>query len=528
MNNEENIQSLLKNTYFPFFRYFGGLTNIQVYAIPEILKGKNAIVVSPSASGKTEAVIAPIVERIISEGEIFPFSVVYVVPTKALVNDIEKRISSPLGELEISVGVRTADRRELKIKKPQTFIITTPESLDSMLCRHSYFFSNIKCLVLDELHLIHGNYRGDQLRCLIGRIEKWHSKKEIQFVALSATIEKPFDVASMYFKNAFVIKEEGIKPFKIKLVDDLIEGVNFLKENNRNKFLVFANSRKEVEILSGVFKNFWPSDRILVHHGSLSKKQRHEVERVMREWKWGICIATTTLELGIDIGDINAVLLYGSPPLPSTFLQRIGRGCRREKEIIAVCFYRNDTERKEFLNLAEIIMSEKIEEKEYYPDISVVVQQIFSILYGNPQGKELDKLFEITQILCDEDKLVKILTHLVEIELIEKKGGKYYATTLLMDMGEKGVIHSNIPDEKKYELKDILTGKIIGEITISANIGSNIPLGGYVWEVIAKEKRQLIVRKIGDILTMPKFKKRPSSGAFYKYLPEELKNLQKV
>lgn len=119
--NEAEIKKLLKRTYGPFFGSFGRMTPIQSALIPPLVKGKNAVGVSPPASGKTEAALGPVAERILTIGA-RPLSILYVAPTRALINDIEKRIRGPLGSVGLSLSVRTGDRPELRTARPENVV----------------------------------------------------------------------------------------------------------------------------------------------------------------------------------------------------------------------------------------------------------------------------------------------------------------------------------------------------------------------------------------------------------------------
>ena len=528
--NDTAIKKLLKRVYTPFFGSFGRLTPIQSALIPPLMEGKNAVGVSPAASGKTEAALAPIVERVLAAGE-KPLSILYVAPTRALINDIEKRISQPLASVGLSLSVRTGDRHELRTIYPENVLITTPESLDSLLCRYPRIWKDTMAVILDEIHLLDNTYRGDQLRVLLRRLEKWHTKKPVQYCALSATISQPANMAGRYFESAAVVRAGTARGISVHLFPDMKSVVKFLRQNKRHKVLIFCNSRKDVEELAVSLKSFWPSDRILVHHGSLSRKERESVEDAMRTWQWGLCVCTMTMELGIDIGDISAVVLYGPPSTPSAFIQRVGRGGRRGSEILAVACYRNnDGERDEFEIYFRLAQKGLVEQIEYMADISVCIQQIFSLLYGRPWGLRWDDMQDILSPLCNTDTLEAILVHLADLGFVEESPGRYRATTKLMDMGYRGFIHSNIPQTGDFRIMDAATGRVIGELFIEAAVGSHFVLSGRVWKVLQVKAKQktLIVGRIGALDSLAHFTQRESRGAFFRYLPKELRACAKI
>ena len=171
MTSSNDIRDKLLKTNRVFFSRFPSLTDVQNKTIPKILEGQNCLIISPTASGKTEAVIAPICERILSEHSqietLKHLLVVYVIPTRALVNDIYKRLEDSLLRLNISIASKTSDKDNFKIENPQNILFTTPESLDSLLMRHPQVLKNLEYVIIDELHFLDNNYRGDQLRVLL-------------------------------------------------------------------------------------------------------------------------------------------------------------------------------------------------------------------------------------------------------------------------------------------------------------------------------------------------------------------------
>jgi len=523
--NEAEIKKLLKRAYGPFFGSFGRLTPIQSLLVPALMKGENAVGVSPAASGKTEAALAPIVERVLTIGG-RPLSILYVAPTRALINDIEKRIREPLASVGLSLSVRTGDRPELRTTRPENVLLTTPESLDSLLCRYPRIWKDTRAVILDEIHLLDNTYRGDQLRILLRRLEKWHTEKPIQYCALSATISQPADMAGRYFEFAAVVRPGTMRGISVHLFPDMEGVIQFLRQNKYHKALIFCNSRKNVEELALSLKGFWPQDRILVHHGSLSRKERESVEKAMRTWQWGLCVCTMTMELGIDIGDIDAVVLYGPPPTPSAFIQRAGRGSRKRNEMLAIGCYRNDRdERAQFEIYSHMAEKGLVEEIEYTADISVCVQQVFSLLYAMPGGLRWDDMRDILSPLCETDSFKAILVHLADLGFVEESAGRYRATTKLMDMGYRGYIHSNIPQTRDFRIMDAGTGRVIGELFIEAAVGSHFVLSGKVWQILQVKAKQktLIVGQVGPLDSLAHFRRRYSCGAFSRYLPRELR-----
>ena len=203
ISNQIELKKKLRRTWTTFFGRYGKLLPIQLKTIPVLLERKNAIVVSPTASGKTEAIVAPLIEKLLRENW-ENMSILYISPTRALVNDMYYRLKEQLDELDISLSLKTGDKPYFNPRNLPNFLITTPESLDSLICRYPSSFKNIKAVVLDEIHLLDNTYRGDQLRMLLKRLE-YIAETDFNMYALSATIADPEDVGSRYLKNFEII-----------------------------------------------------------------------------------------------------------------------------------------------------------------------------------------------------------------------------------------------------------------------------------------------------------------------------------
>ena len=195
-----SIRRHLKYAWVPFFSRFGKLTPVQIETIPKILDGINVVVMSPTASGKTEAVVAPVAELFISR-QWKELAILYVVPTRALANDTLARIEGPLRDMGIATVLKHGDKPYLSGYLPNC-LITTPESLDSLICRRPKIFATLRAVILDEIHLLNNTYRGDQLRLLLHRLKKLAFDASFAVHLLSATLSEPYQVAQRYSENS--------------------------------------------------------------------------------------------------------------------------------------------------------------------------------------------------------------------------------------------------------------------------------------------------------------------------------------
>ncbi len=515
------IKSSLEKTWITFFGRFGRLTEIQIKTIPKVLEKKNVLVVSPTSTGKTEAIVAPLSELLIREGW-NGLSIVYIVPTRALANDLYSRLKDPLKELNIKCDFKHSDKPRINYSDLPNLLITTPESLDSLICRHKDIFSNLRALVIDEIHYVDNTYRGDHLRILINRLQKL-SMYKFNIYLLSATIANPVEVGKRYVSEFEIVNSYKGRDVDYVIVKNDIDLKNEILSRNIKKILVFCNYRETTEMIYSNLKNLFKYYYVFVHHGSLNKKVREEAEEYFKESRYSICIATSTLEVGIDIGDIDCVVLYEIPWSLFSFIQRIGRGNRRENVIFSIAKASNEEEVHFIEQLYNAAKVGVLPREEYYPDYSVVVQQVFSVLYENRSGLRLEELYELLNPICDLSLLNKILDYLVDQSYVYKSFDRFKLSTFIRDLGEKGKIHSNIPDSLEYEVIEKTSGKRIGKI--SGYIDEYFVLGGIPLRVVEINdyKRQIWVEKVKGNFEAPIFKRKKNIGAFFGYLPNEVK-----
>jgi ATP-dependent Lhr-like helicase len=328
-----------------FYGSFRELRPTQREATTPILDGLDVLVLSPTGSGKTEAVLAPLVDRYLPAMRSGTgCTVLYITPTRALANDLLRRLQPSLDRLGVSVGIRHGERNDLSRASKPGVLITTPESLDVMLVSREQWIVAVRAIVIDEIHLTYNTQRGFQLALLIRRLEHAASR-QVQVIGLSATVA---DAKSMwdFFRPGsehVVVRDQGSKPLDYYIAEvprheDVATLINLLATEREAKILLFANSRRECDSLGAALRsNTTLGEDVFVHHSSLDREARLEVERAFQQSRRAICVATSTLELGIDIGDIDLVMLYGRPGSWESLLQRIGRGNRRSEKTNVVC-----------------------------------------------------------------------------------------------------------------------------------------------------------------------------------------------
>lgn len=516
------IQRGLGDLWSPVFGGFGRLTPIQAEALPVLLDRRDAVLTSPTASGKSEAALAPAVRDLLDTGG-DGVGLLWVIPTRALVADMDRRFRGLLGSLSVPAAFRTSDRAHLPAVPPRA-LFTTPESLDSLLCRRRDLFKNsVRTVVLDELHLLDGTARGDQLRVLLRRLEGDHLRERPHRVILSATVADPPALAARYIGDAAICASGQAREIDFSLAEDLAGALRQCRAAKRHKVLVFCNARRDCErlALEADEQRLWPRDRISVHHGSLAAALRREVEAGLRESRVALCFATMTLEIGVDIGDLDAAVLNGPPPTREAFHQRVGRACRREDRIFSVGIAAGPMEATIF---EEYLAPERAETMtQAPPDLSVVVQQLLSMVFAAPRGRSVEDLGKRVEPLCSPEQLSAITDHLVSQGLLRSAGrGVLAAGETVMDMGEQGTIHTNIDEPRAMQVVDQTTGRVLGEVSWDPGRGGAVVLGGRSWQVSEGRRGQLVARIAGADKGVAAFSPRRSRGRFARFLPPEL------
>lgn len=514
------IRPRLRYTWRPFFGRFGKLTDVQLATIPAVLDGASVVVMAPTASGKTEAVAAPIAERHRLE-RWEGLAVLYVVPTRALANDTLVRIGGPIEDMGMRIALKHGDRPYLP--DDLDWLITTPESLDSLLCRRSELFATLRAVVIDEIHLLDGTYRGDQLRALLMRLQ---TAAQIEFAIhlISATLPNPDQVAQRYTQTYQLVQVAGGRESSLHYVGSHREIKDLAQANGWKKVLYFCNRREMVEQTAAELTSLWRPYPVVAHHGSLTRTKREEAEQVLRERSPAVGVATSTLEVGIDIGDIDLVVLAETPWSISAMMQRIGRGCRRAGRIQAAALIATSEEHHLVETMFDRAANGVLDVEPYSPDWSVVVQQILSIVFQyRGTGARADDIRSALSILSPDNITDMILDHLGTRDYLVRRGERWFPTTTVMDEAERGNIHSNIPDSTSYRVIDVDSLQEIG--TIAGVFDDVFLLARQAWQVVDVHQTTIRVRRYRGAAKAAVFKSHHHSGQFYRLLPQVLKGL---
>lgn len=319
------------------------LRPLQKQSIEAVMAGQHVIMLAPTAGGKTEACLFPLFSKMLFENW-NGLSILYICPLKALLNNLNTRIQEYTSLIGRKSDVWHGDTSQTKRKKifadPPDCLLTTPESIEAMLIStrtdHASFFANIHAVVVDEIHALAGDDRGWHLLSILERLTKI-AGREIQRIGLSATVgnpEKLLKWLSFHCEGVHNIllpssETKSDVDITIDYVGSLGNAAVILSRLYRGqKRLVYCDSRSRVEQLSAELKGY--GIKTYASHSSLSVEERKRSENAFHNEKDCIIVATSALELGIDIGDLDRVIQVDAPATVSSFLQRLGRTGRRE------------------------------------------------------------------------------------------------------------------------------------------------------------------------------------------------------
>ncbi|QSB05146.1 DEAD/DEAH box helicase [Natronoglycomyces albus] len=331
------------------------LRPLQKEAIGPILDGEDTILLAPTAGGKTEASSFPLISAMASQ-EWNGLSVLYLCPIKALLNNLAPRLEAYAGWMGRTVGLWHGDIGESVKNRmradPPNILLTTPESLEGLLIStktETDFFANLRAVVVDEVHAFASDDRGWHLRAVLERLTRL-AGRPLQRIGASATVGNP-DELLKWLQGAGIGRRPGrvIAPgvlpvgsqipenppsgeIELDYVGSVSNAAKVIATLHRGeKRLVFCDSRKLVEQLAGWLREFGVT--VFLSHSSLSVGERRRAEQAFAEARDCVIVATSTLELGIDVGDLDRVIQINAPKTVASFLQRLGRTGRRSGSV---------------------------------------------------------------------------------------------------------------------------------------------------------------------------------------------------
>ncbi|MEU4319435.1 DEAD/DEAH box helicase [Nocardia fluminea] len=323
---------------------WNGLRPTQAAAVAPLLAGDDTLVIAPTAGGKTESAIFPLLSMM-AEQDWQGLSVLYVCPLRALINNLGPRLDRYAQWLGRSAAiwhgdVSQADRQRILRTRPD-ILLTTPESLEAMLVstktQPHVLFSNLRAVVVDEVHAFAGDDRGWHLLAVLERLSRI-AGRDLQRVGLSATVGNPGELLAWLQGSSGDRPRRVITPptesvmqppdLTVDYVASLPNAAKVITALHQGeKRLVFVDSRKRAEELGAHLRALGVNT--FLSHSSLSAAERRRSEDAFADARDTVIVATSTLELGIDVGDLDRVIQVGPPRTVASFLQRLGRTGRR-------------------------------------------------------------------------------------------------------------------------------------------------------------------------------------------------------
>ena len=335
---------------------WSSLRPVQEEAGEALLAGDNAIILAPTAGGKTEASIFPTLSQMVENGPT-GVGVLYIAPIKALLNNQSDR----LGLYTEMVGLRRVvwhgdtpeSARRQFLRDPTELLMTTPESLEVMLVSQRVdeykLFSDLRTVIIDEVHALAGSDRGAHLLSVLERIARV-SRHDVQRVGLSATVGNPQAILEWIQgtsqRPGRVVdppKKPGRRQILVAHRQDLLTlSRDAARVAQGQKSLFFCQSRATTEAVAGYMRS--AGTTVFVHHSAVSREERQLAEERFQNGNDACIVCTSTLELGIDVGDLDRVLQAEAPSTVSSFLQRMGRTGRREGQAANTTFFCETTD----------------------------------------------------------------------------------------------------------------------------------------------------------------------------------------
>lgn len=503
------------------------LSVIQAKAFKYIALNYTTIIVAPTGSGKTEAALIPIMS-ILSEKKAEPISLIYVTPLRALNRDLELRISRLSTCFGLRVAVRHGDtpvslRKKIK-ESPPHILLTTPESFQYIVADEIYrkYLSNLHYIVIDEFREIITSKRGVELLSAINIVEKIINRRLVK-ACLTASLTNVLKAIELVDSPTYVqvVESSASKsvhisvetPGKIaKECDGHELGVRLEKLveliESQGHAIIFTNTRDTAENIAWHLSNLSKLyGGVSVHHGSLSKESRVSTERAFREGKLKAVIATSSLELGIDVGHVDYVIQYMSPRQAVRLMQRIGRSVHRITGVSrgAIVTIRNFYDILESIVLAgRTVMG--VLEKEEIPDkpLDVLAHQVALRVMISPgmQKADLYAEFYSSRVFhgLDLDSFNEVLKFLEELKVIRVVNGGIYPGRRLKQYFYRVTM---IPEVRIVNVIELSTGRVIGSLNeefIVTGLEENAPfvLAGSLWKFIGydRERGKLYVEPV--------------------------------
>jgi ATP-dependent Lhr-like helicase len=516
-------------------RGFTTPTEPQRRALPALTRGRDALVIAPTGSGKTETAMLPVLSAISEREPTHGIQALYVTPLRALNRDMRERLEWWGETLDIEVDVRHGDttqyRRSRQAENPPDVLVTTPETLQAMFTGEKLrrALADVEHVVVDEVHELAAAKRGAQLAIGLEHLVEYAGT--FQRIGLSATVGDPGEVGKFLTgggpcevvevdvgsdvdvrvlepevsaedeRAAGKLLTDATVASHVRKIDELVR--------THDSVLVFVNTRQTAEGLGSRLKELGTD--IGIHHGSLSKAARIDVEDRFKSGDLSALMCTSSMELGIDVGRIDHVVQYQSPREVARLLQRVGRaGHRRDETSSGTIITTRPDDTFEACVIAAMAERGEVEPADMHlGSLDTVANQICGLLMGMGELRAREAYEIVTRAYpfrhVTEEQFREVVRELSsnrvlwleeEADRIEKSRGtwQYFYANLSM-----------IPDEANYEVKDVASGRTVGTLAERfvvnfATPGEVFIQGGEMWRInnVDEEEEEVNVAPVED------------------------------
>ncbi|MDE7185005.1 MAG: DEAD/DEAH box helicase, partial [Lachnospiraceae bacterium] len=534
MKKETVLTLFEKETQKWFQQTLGEPTPVQEEAWPSIKAGQHVLVSAPTGTGKTLSaflVFLDLMKKQAEEGILKnELWLIYVSPLKSLAADIRENLRRPLdgigngvgSQAEITVAVRTGDTpqkdRQQMVKKPPHILIITPESLYLMLTSKTgqNVLATAKAVIIDELHALIDTKRGAHLMMSLARLDALCGMP-LQRIGLSATIE-PLEEAAGYLapEQVVIAAPDMKKKIRLDILGPYADSVRHRRKDpvweelsalvyqychESRSVIAFVEGRRYAEKLAYYVNLIGGEDFARVHHGSLSKEQRKETEEALRDGRLWLLCATSSMELGIDVGEIDKVLQVGCPRTVSSTMQRLGRaGHNPGRTSVMHLFPRTAAECVSCGMTAQLARQGGVEH--IHPPVQcldVLAQHLVSMAAF--RSYTLDEVMEILprawnfrevtrddvrSVLCmlagdyEHARDLPVRPRILYDRIHERVEGDGYSRMLAVSAG------GTIPDKGLYAVKTedgVKLGEVDEEFVYESQRGDRFILGAFAWKI---------------------------------------------
>ncbi len=483
---------------------FGELTPIQKLAIPKVLSGEHVLILAPTGFGKTESALLPVLEKV--KGQEKGICALYITPLRALSRDLKMRFDWWCERLQISHNVRSGDtsahERTKMRKDPPKILLTTVESVQALMLGKVMrsHLRNIRFVIVDEIHDVLDNKRGAQLSFALERLNQL---ADFQRIGLSATVANESEAARLLFgERPYSVCEAG-RNRKMEISMEKADRERLKELVDENRSLVFVNTRSTAEELGASLKKMGAS--LEVHHGSLAKEVRQSAEDNFKAGTINSLLCTSSLELGIDVGDVSLVIQHGSPHQVSRLIQRIGRsGHSMTKTPKGVVFYNDFDDRLESEVIASLAENGWMEDKKVERGaLDVIANQLVGLCLENGR-----------MLLADAHSVLsRSYAYGINYEKLRTVALQLYSEGLLFyDERDRDVwikptrrardyfvkFLSTIPKTKRFAMRDVSSNRIISsldeEFVVNLESGSSFFSKGLPWCVVDITEEEVLAQ----------------------------------